>query len=128
MRRASSLILSCGLLLGASRAHAEEVTYSLFYLPAKGCPSAEQFAAELATRAPWLTEADGEAPLSIEVSFQESTPVTGVLVVRDTDGQTTTRSVPGSSCAEVVSALALITTVLVDAQRAEKPAPAPAPR
>ena len=108
MCRTRPVILACGLLFGAGQASAQEMTYSLFYLPAKDCPPAEQFAAELAARAPWLVETAGEAPLSIEVSFQEASPVTGVLVLRDTDGQTTTRSVPGSSCAEVVSALALI--------------------
>src|SRR5262245_45439686 len=124
MLRPRPLFVACSLLGAAGSARAENTPYTLFYLPAEGCPTAEQFSTELSNRAPWLVEAEREAALAIEVSFEEGPPLTGMLVLRDADGNTTQRSVPGSSCAEVVSALALITTVLIDAQRSESP-PAP---
>jgi hypothetical protein len=127
MSRRRAAVVACGLLLGSGSAWAQNTPYTLFYLPAEGCPTAEQFAAELSARAPWLVEAEEEAALAIEVSFEQATAINGVLVLRDADGQTTTRSVPGASCAEVVSALALITTVLIDAQRSESPPTPPVP-
>ncbi len=119
-----ALLLSSWAML----ANAEPTEFALLYRPVPECPAREAFVAELTARSPWLREGAGEAPdVSLEVWFEAADPLTGVIVLRDSDGRTTMRTVPGASCAEVSSALALIATLLIDQQRRETAAPEPTP-
>jgi hypothetical protein len=101
------------------------------------CAAAREFAVQLGARTPRVRPAVGAEP-----AFDFTLEVTGAvpklvgrLSVREPSGATTIREVPGTSCQEVVSALALIAAILVDPDastaelpaRATPPPPPPAP-
>ena len=77
---------------------------------------ARSFLAELAGRTTLLREArtDEHAITLIVETFRTPNGVRGKLSVRKTDGDLSVREVPGSSCREVESAMALIAALMVD--------------
>lgn len=124
MRRFAALPLALSLL-GMATAVRAESSYALTYRPAEGCPTREHFIAELGLRSQGLREATNEMPhVSIEVWFEGHEPTNGILLLRDSEGRPTLRTIPGATCDEVVAALALTASLLIDAQRQAAPAPA----
>lgn len=122
MLRGPALLLA--LLLLTTGAGAAESSYALTYRPAEECPPRETFVAELAARSHDLREATNEAPeVTLEVWFEGRAPIQGVLLLRDAQGQTTQRSIQGATCGEIVAALALTASLLIDAKRQSSPAP-----
>jgi hypothetical protein len=109
--------LLLALLLVTATASAAESSYSLTYRPAEGCPTREEFVAELGARSQDVHEASNEsARVSLDVWFEGQAPIQGVLLLRDDAGQTSRRAIPGATCEEVVAALALTASLLIDAQ------------
>ena len=124
MFRLHALPLAVAILGSASVVKAE-ASYSLTYRSAEGCPTREHFVAELGLRSQGLREATNEAPdVGIEIWFEGNEPTNGILLLRDSEGHPTLRTIPGATCAEVVAALALTASVLIDAQLRAIEAPA----
>ncbi len=128
------MALVAGAVSWASAASAAQTSFALVYHPAPACPGRSEFTSELLARSPWLEESGAAPELGLEVWYEQSGGAyQGLLALRDARGQVTLRRVPGATCAEVASALALVTAVLVDARReelaareaAERPAQAP---
>lgn len=99
--------------------------FRLIWSSSAGCGSARTFLAELAGRTALLREArvDEHAITLIVETFPAAAGVRGQLTVRKPDGDLTVREVPGLSCHEVESAMALIAALMVDplAAAAEPP-------
>jgi hypothetical protein len=124
MLRLRALPFAFVLLLAATAARADS-GYVLTYRGAEGCPGREQFIAELGARSEGLHEATGDTSgVSLEVWFEGQEQINGVLLLRDGEGHPTLRVIPGATCEEVVAALALTASLLIDAQRRATPAPA----
>jgi hypothetical protein len=127
MHRLRALPIALALLATTAGATAES-SYSLSYRAADGCPTREDFIAELGARSPNLREATNGAPdVSIEIWFEGHEPTHGILLLRDAEGRPTLRTIPGATCQEVVAALALTASLLTDAQRQAGPVPAAPP-
>lgn len=97
------------------------------------CPDQARFVAELTARTSKVTvvETGERRRLHVEVVRRESPPARGPRV-RGTltlagDGKSASREVLGQSCAEVVSALALVAALAIDPHASTKPAPELAP-
>jgi hypothetical protein len=101
---------------------------SIDYAAPAGCPGAEAFTKELTARAPraQIGARGAHARAVIVRILVRGRLFDGQLVLRDA-GVETERTVSAATCAEVVSALALITAVAVDpAAAASAPSPEPA--
>jgi hypothetical protein len=102
--------------------------FRLIWSSSAGCGTARTFLAELAGRTALLREArvDEHAITLIVETFPAAPGVRGQLTVRKPDGDLSVREVPGLSCHEVESAMALIAALMVDplAAGAEPPATA----
>ena len=106
------------LVLGTATEVMADWSYSLTYRAAEGCPTRERFVTELDLRSQGLREAADEThEVTIEVWFEGRDPTNGILLLRDREGQPTVRTIPGATCDEVVAALALTASLLIDAQR-----------
>lgn len=81
-----------------------------------GCGDAAGFLAELRSRTSRLRPAqEGERATTLRAELlREATGVRGHLTVRKGNGEVLTRDVPGRTCQEVVSAMALIAALAVD--------------
>lgn len=81
-----------------------------------GCGGAKAFSSELKSRTLLLREAerDEHAITFIVETFRARGGVRGLLTVRRQDGELSVREVPGGSCEEVESAMALIAALTVD--------------
>jgi len=116
----------------ASGARAEDaVAYRIESPTESVCPASREFATQLGARTPRARPAVGSEPalrFVVEVAAK-SPPWVGRLTVQDLGGATTVREVPGASCQEVVSAMALIAAILVDPDASTEPwrPPPPAP-
>ncbi len=89
------------------------------------CPSGETFGVQLLRRTDRVREARaGERAVVFRVELVGSAkrPL-GRLTVEEPDGTLTEREVPGATCQEVVSAMALIAAVLVDPNASLEPLP-----
>lgn len=94
-----------------------------------GCGDAAGFLAELRSRTAHLRPAkDGEfATTLIAELLGEAAGVRGRLTVRKLNGELLTREVPGRTCQEVVSAMALIAALMVDPLALTSDGPSAAP-
>jgi hypothetical protein len=109
------------LAIGPHAAQAEQpparqaTAFRLVWSSSAGC-EARSFLAELSHRTTLLREAraDEHAITLIVETFRAPSGVRGKLSVREPDGELTVREVPGSSCREVDSAMALIAALMVD--------------
>jgi hypothetical protein len=92
-----------------------------------GCEDAEGFSSELKSRTALLRSAgrDEHAITFVVETFREPRGVRGQLTVRRPDGELSTREVPGATCEEVESAMALIAVLTVDPLAAGVAAPGP---
>lgn len=90
--------------------------FRLVWSSSAGCRDARTFLTELEGRTTLLREAqaDEHAITFIVETFRTVTGVRGQLTVRKPDGDLTVREVPGVSCQEVESAMALIAALMVD--------------
>jgi hypothetical protein len=124
MLRLHLLPLALPVLANPTVAGAES-SYSLAYREAAGCPTRDEFIAELESRSRGLREATDDAPnVGIEVWFGGEEPTNGVLRLRDGDSSPTVRTISGATCREVVRALALTASLLIDGRRQEAHTPA----
>jgi len=98
----------------------------LVYAAPTGCPDAEAFFAGIHARANAVRADHGERTFHVTITTDEDTTVRGRLVVEGSDGSTT-REVYGATCAETVSALALVAALAIE-ERATRDAPRPGPR
>jgi hypothetical protein len=105
-----------GLASAQEPPEAQVEPFRVFWSSSADCGSAESFASELKARAKSLRDAarDERATSFFVEVFREGTGVSGQLIVRRPDGQLSTREVPGATCAEVESALALIASLMMD--------------
>lgn len=117
------VLLALGNQLGAAEAQAAQAPpkphtepFRVFWSSSADCGSAESFASELKARDQSLRDAerDERATTFLVETFREDAGVRGQLIVRRPDGQVSTRQVPGATCAEVESALALIASLMMD--------------
>jgi len=90
--------------------------FRLVWSSSAGCRGGRTFLTELESRTTLLREAqaDEHAITFIVETFRTATGVRGQLTVRKPDGDLTVREVPGVSCQEVESAMALIAALMVD--------------
>jgi hypothetical protein len=108
------------LMCAAHVAHAQKARpaepFRLIWSSSAGCGSAGAFLAELSGRTALLREAraDEHAITLIVETFPAPAGVRGQLTVRKPDGDFSVREVPGSTCHEVESAMALIAALMVD--------------
>jgi hypothetical protein len=80
-----------------------------------GCVTADEFMAEVRSRAPRAREALPEEPVRrVHVTISGDTPVIGRLVMAGNDGAVIAREVEGATCQEVTNALALVLAVTLD--------------
>ena len=113
-------IVTLALLCGANSVQAQEARraepFRLVWSSSAGCGTARAFLAELAGRTALLREArlDEHAITLIVETFPGGGGVRGQLTVRKPDGDLSVREVPGSTCQEVESAMALIVALMVD--------------
>jgi hypothetical protein len=107
--------LAFGLLLAGHTA-AEPQPYRVDYTAPGGCSSRDAFIGELMARTPLVRGAgDGESAATYAVTVgRHGSGMIGELVLRERDGRETRRALRGSSCDEVVRALAFIAAILVD--------------
>jgi hypothetical protein len=114
-------------VFAAGRAHAETLPYHIEYDAAPDCSSRAVFVQELLTRTPLVREAqpDEEGATFVVKLVDNGGTVAGELTFRESLGGETRRAVSGSTCDEVVPALALIAAVLVDPEALSRKAPEP---
>jgi hypothetical protein len=142
MRRGSfaSLVVTASATLAAAAGAqgAGDTPIRIDYRAPPECPNEGAFLAELARRAqvPRFAEA-GELARVITVVVESSPERSRARVeLTDIDGQPVRREVEATTCTEVVSAIALVTALALEAQiaeeaaheRAQPKAPKPAPR
>jgi hypothetical protein len=115
-RAASGAALAAALLCTALPARAEKETIALEYRVSAGCPGRAAFVERVhtfTTKAEVASE-DNAALRQFDVHVLRSgSSVRGELTIDD-HGAKTTRQVTGTTCDEVVSALALATAIAVD--------------
>jgi len=129
--RGSGGALVFATFLGASAAslaaRAEPTRVRLSYRATPDCPGEDAFVAALTAQAHPFARAPRSAArvrsLDAEIARSDSGH-TGHLRVREADGVTSERDVRGSTCADVFSALALVTALAIDSG---PPAPRPPP-
>ena len=107
------------MLFGSGVAAADEtakIAFRVEYSDGSTCSNAASFAEQLLRRTERLRPADGnERSLAFRISIAPNgATLIGRLSVRELDGSETTREVPGATCEEVTTAMALIAAVLVD--------------
>ncbi len=93
----------------------------LFYQGIEGCPDRAAFMAELGTRTARVRAArPGELARAVRVAFERKGSVMfGHLLIDNPDRSHTQRHVSGTDCAEVSSALALVTALIIDPRALE---------
>jgi len=117
------------LLCLASPAHAEKETIALDFQAASSCPDRTRFIERVHTFTTKVEVAsdDGTARRKFGIRVTRSAgAVRGELTI-DNRGSKTTRNVSGTTCDEVVSALALATALAVDPEALGEPTPEPPP-
>jgi len=109
-------------------AQAPGQAFRLEYWSEGRCPDATEFARQIQTRAPRLRPAVADEPaLGFYAELVERAgSATGRLTARTADGREVTREVRGTTCDDVVTALALIAALAADPnQTVEPPAHGP---
>jgi hypothetical protein len=126
---ASGAVMVGVVVLGAASAHADDeatLPLRIDYAAPLSCPSEELFVAQLRERVPTIRVAlEGEAASAVKVDVvlaDSDDPYQAKLVLVDREGARSERVVTGSSCADVVRALAFITSVYA-VERAPRPDP-----
>ena len=99
--------------------------FRLEYWASGSCPDALEFARQIQTRAPRLRPAEAAEPaLGFYAELVERKGgVTGRLTARSPDGREVVREVRGPTCADVVTALALIAALAADPNQPVESAP-----
>ena len=99
----------------------------LVYTAPAGCPDDSAFFAGVAARArAVLVDNAAERMFSVSIVPDQAGGFRGTLAVTTTLGTTTTREVSGASCAEAVTALALVAALAIEERLVDRPvAPAP---
>jgi hypothetical protein len=124
------------VLLGSGVAAADEaerIAFRVEYSEGSTCSNAESFAEQLLRRTERLRPANAdERSLTFRIAIAPNgATLNGRLSVRELDGSETTRDVPGATCEDVTTAMALIAAVLVDpnasTESAAEPATEPSP-
>ncbi|MBI4703371.1 MAG: hypothetical protein HY744_19830 [Deltaproteobacteria bacterium] len=125
---APKLALCGALILLAAPALGDEERVSLEYRASAGCPSRDDFMAQVAARtslARWVESPAAERRFAVAVS-KRGRKTAGKLAIQSLDGAVATREVAGESCDEVVAALALVVALAIDPKARVEPTPAPA--
>src|SRR3954452_323773 len=125
-------ILSAAFLLAgirAARAEAEEELIHLEYTAIDACPGRSAFVEEVQARTARARFVDSSSGVRIFVVAvePEGEGAKGRLTSRRGDVVGAPRQVTGKTCADVVSALALIAALAIDPQASTSPRPAPVP-
>ena len=110
-------------IVGRSRlAHSDEPIRIEYDAP-PDCPSREGFFSGVKARTPLAREASpGEQARVFRVQFvRKKKSVRGVVTGRDEHGRPAVRSVDGDTCAEVASALTLVTALAIDPEALSRP-------
>lgn len=112
-------------MLGAARARAEVAPerIALVYTAPADCPDADAFFAGIHARANAVRAEHGDRTFRVSVT-SDAAVVRGELEVAAADGTTTTREVSGATCAETVTALALVAALAIE-ERAVREVPRP---
>lgn len=114
-------------------AYAGDGSFSVDYAAAGACPDRGQFISQVRMRtAKAVIQQDGAARQVIVRIGEANGSFDGELTIRQRTGQEEQRRVPGSTCEEVVRAMALITALSIDPLALtdpieDIPAPAPSP-
>ncbi|HEX6764468.1 MAG TPA: hypothetical protein VF103_03300, partial [Polyangiaceae bacterium] len=113
----------------ASAEEPARAPFSVEYSEGSVCTNAESFSEKLLQRTDRLRRANGsERALVFHIGIAPNgEALTGRISMRELDGSQTARDVPGATCEEVTSAMALIAAVLVDPNASAEPLPEPAP-
>ncbi len=113
-----AIAVACARVAWADPGEPEPI--KLTYSAPAGCPDADAFFAALAARAP-AARVDASDVREFRVTFvDDGARTTGTLAVISGD-DVTSREVSGATCAETVSALALVAALAVE-ERASRPA------
>ncbi len=110
-------------------AQAPGQAFRLEYWSEGRCPDAAEFARQIQTRAPRLRPAVADEPaLGFYAELVERAgSATGRLTARTADGREVTREVRGTTCDDVVTALALIAALAADPNQTVEAAPSVPP-
>jgi hypothetical protein len=112
--------LACALCAGASTAwasNAEPMDVTLSYEADRGCPSDSEFALAVHRRTKLPTFTSGRGGVRVRARLDlHADGAGGKVEIVDVAGRTTLREVTATTCAEVVSALALATALALDPQ------------
>ena len=113
------------LLCLASPAHADKETIALDFEAASSCPDRARFLERVRTFTSKVEVAsdEGTARRKFGIRVTRSAGVVRGELTIDNRGTRTTRSVSGTTCDEVVSALALATALAVDPEALGEPTP-----
>ncbi|HWA77990.1 MAG TPA: hypothetical protein VG937_36900 [Polyangiaceae bacterium] len=113
--------LAASSLLIPVVAHAETEPIRIEYRAIAGCPSVEEFRAEVFARTRSARPAaDSETARTFVVTIESAKAgVVGSLVVREASGATLARKVDGARCEQVATALSLATALAIDPQAPE---------
>lgn len=131
-------LLACSLCLLVAPSWAQQLgsampatkAFRVVFRSTAACRDAGEFVWQLRRRTTRLRPAVGDEPSLVFAVQLAATPggVRGQLWIRDPDGTTTLRDVPGGNCHEVLSAMALIGALTVDPLADSGPlAPPPPP-
>jgi hypothetical protein len=103
--------------------------FRVVFRSSTACIDAREFATKLRSRTAGMRPAEANEPaLLIHVELvPTSSGVRGQLQVEELDGSSTVRVIPASDCHEVLSAMALITALMVDPFALNAPAIGPMP-
>jgi hypothetical protein len=95
----------------------------------EGCPDEAAFTGEITARTAKARPArPGEAARTFTVDVEVSARrVRGTLAIEEPHGESAAREIAGDTCAEVVSALALIAALAIDPKASTAPKPPPPP-
>jgi hypothetical protein len=112
----AAVISLAGIVATRPAAAQDGTAVALDYRVAGGCPNEASFVAEVRARtASFRVIAGAARRFTLTVAQEAGGGAGGSLVIETGNGEPTTREVRGDTCAEVVSALALVTALAVDA-------------
>jgi len=111
--------------VATAHADVQSLPFQVHAVDGAGCGANGSFVTKIMQRSRRLQLA---TPVERAIDFsltigRDGRSITGELSVRELDGTQTFRSITGASCDEVLSALALIATVLVDPNALDEPSP-----
>lgn len=122
VRRPGALLLVVAALALGSLSRAEApATVALEYTAPRACPTAGAFASKVTARAPSVKITTTGAPerrLLVRIDHGRGR-YAGRVILEEADGTRTNRTVEGSSCTDVVQALAVIAAIAIDPSAAD---------